>query len=98
LSFSQVVERTSGLKPLYLQVVESMLNEERLLRSVGVPEDGGKRLARAKILDANDGNAVVFPHLIVVALIGKGERQHSLLFEVCFVDTRKAFYQDYLYV
>jgi hypothetical protein len=34
---------------------------------------------------------------IIIFFVGKGQCQHTLLFQVCFVNTGKAFYQDSTY-
>ena len=40
---------------------------------------------------------VIFLDFCVVFFVGKGQRKHSLFFEVGFVDSRKGFYEDGTY-
>ena len=43
-------------------------------------------LARGELVESDDGDLVVGLDLVVVGLVGEGERQHALLLQVCLVN------------
>ena len=51
-------------------------------------------LSGGKLRQSQEGDLIVGGDLVVVGSVGEGEGQHTLLLEVCLVDTGKGAYDD----
>lgn len=50
--------------------------------------------AGCQLLQAQDAESVCAVNLVIVSRVGKSERQHTLLLQVCLVDTGEALHDD----
>ena len=90
-----MVEGRAGLEPGNLALVEGVVEGNLVGGAVGVVDNGRERLARGKLVEANNGNlGALGGNEVVVIDVGKGEGKQALLLEVCLVDAGKALDND----
>ena len=70
-----------------------MVGQNGGFAAVLVGKNQGQWLARSKVDQINKVNAVMLSNGVIVRVFGKGQREHTLLFEVGFVNARKALDQ-----
>ena len=84
------IQCTTGFEPFYLLFIISMIDRDRIYRSIFMIQIECQRHARCKTGQAIDIDIIIFLHLIIVFAIGKSERKHTLLFQIRFVNAGKA--------
>lgn len=73
------VEGAASLEPLDLCLVEGVVEGDGLRAAVAVLDDGLQRISWSKVLEAFDGEFVIWANLVVVGRVGKGQREQALL-------------------
>src|SRR5690606_31340840 len=81
------VERRSGLKPFDLTCIVRMVDNYFVSCTITVMKDECQRLIRCERSQSNNIDNIIFMDLVVIFLIRERKREHTLLLEVCFVDT-----------
>mmetsp|Transcript_27704 Transcript_27704/g.65797 ORF Transcript_27704/g.65797 Transcript_27704/m.65797 type:complete len:230 (+) Transcript_27704:345-1034(+) len=83
------VQGRAMLEPVNLVLVEAVVDLEGVLLAVGPRRLDGQRDARGEGVQALDGELVGWLDQVVILGVGKRERQHALLLQVCLVDAGK---------
>ena len=82
LFLTKNVERRAGFEPLDLLLVERVVEEDSIFRSVGVVDHRRDLSVRGDLGQADQRNPVVDPDLVEVGGIDEPQTQHALLLEV----------------
>lgn len=88
------VQSTPRLEPLNLPFIERVRKLNLILCSILVLHHEGQIRSRWKALQPKDVNLVSTFDFIIILGVGKCQCEHSLLLEVCFVDTGEAADND----
>lgn len=69
------VQGTASLKPLYLRLVEGVVQHDCFLAPIGMLDDAFQRLSRRKVCQPHDAQLVHRMNLVVVRWVSESERQ-----------------------
>src|ERR1044072_6050679 len=76
------VQGAAGFEPFYLLVVVGVVEQYAVTGTVFMVQYHGYMAAGSEGSKAKKIYGIVFLHFIVVLLVGKGETEHTLLFQV----------------
>ena len=77
--FTDQIEGRPGLEPGDLRFVVRMVDLELVAGAVAMVQDCDERLAGRECVEAEHVDGVVLLHLVVIRILGEGEREHALL-------------------
>src|SRR5437764_14216847 len=89
-SMMEEVERRALAEPFELRGAEGVVEPQRLGRAIGVLDAALDRLPRRHFLQSDETDAVIDADAVVIRPVLESQRQEALLFQVGFVDARKA--------